>query len=754
MDQIAYQGPPSAAVADLQDVLRGYDAGEIALVKVPLGAHTGQEFYLERRRGKVRIEYTTASSLENAIYTLLDQWGFRWYGPGENWFVKPVAIPKNDIAGRWITPTFRHRTFFGTGGLDTPVPGDPTNQYKERWHAWKRRNRFSADFLPAGHTGMAFYQENKALLDSHPEWFNGDTGKQFGRFRIEKPAAIEAYKAWARKQAQRANESFVNIGVDPEDGRGGADDPLPPDGFGGLTGWNHADKWWWVANAVASDFRESDPRRVVSMYAYGDGPTNVRVPRFPLRRNVYPILIPYAFQTAYQPQEMVRAWSKATHGKLGLYDYWNITQWSQGLPQFDIYSLKEKLNFWHKNRVDGLYIETTDAAGPMGHAWWLAGQYAFDLGIDFEVAYTQYLTQLFGRAAPVLRQLYDRWSQNPQGAGEVSLSLADLQAAERLVIRDSPEWKRIHELKAYCHFLRLFYEHDGTQASKDRLFSYLYSIHHLMLVQTSAFVGQHYIAPLDKGNQTPTTPSKPATTEEIDAQFHIDCAACPKRYGVIPFAFDARKVRYSEPIPVASWRFGRNPLVYFIPHKSEQILFDAGVESGASELTVFTNDGVLLRESLGERADYTETIEGRTWKLRRFSLRVTAGAKYFFRLRGSFNRLKFHSLVVVFNAHHQDDFDNYAYPVQYFYVPGNCTQLVYEDLIDPAAAPAGRFFLPGLQEEDKGLRGMPLSIKNLYAVTIRPEWRGKVLACSFAHTSWSLKNLRSPLALQKFSYSE
>lgn len=183
--QVHYQGPDSPAVDDLREVLKDYDAGEIELQKVPLGSRTGQEFYLERKHQKVRIRYTTNNSLENALYTLLDRWGFHWYGPGENWFVKPAAIPNEDIAGHWIAPTFRNRSFFGTGGLDLPVPGDPANQYKARWYAWKRRNRFNADFLPAGHTGMAFYQENKALLDSHPEWFNSDSGRQFGRFRIE-----------------------------------------------------------------------------------------------------------------------------------------------------------------------------------------------------------------------------------------------------------------------------------------------------------------------------------------------------------------------------------------------------------------------------------------------------------------------------------------------------------------------------------------------------------------------------------------
>ena len=178
---------------------------------------------------------------------------------------------------------------------------------------------------------------------------------------------------------------------------------------------------------------------------------------------------------------------------------------------------------------------------------------------------------------------------------------------------------------------------------------------------------------------------------------------------------------------------------------------EAGGEGGSSELTIFTDEGVLLKERLGELADYTETIEGRTWKLRRFSLSVKAGKTYSFRLRGAFNRFKLHSPLVAFNAHNLDDFDNYAYPGQYFYIPRGCTQLVYEDLTDPKTVPPGRFFLPGQPER---IAGAPLGIKNLYQIAIPPAWRGQVLACSFGHTSWSLKNLASPLSLQVFSYNE
>jgi hypothetical protein len=757
---IQYNGAPSDGVADLRTCLaEGYDAGTILIEQVALGDRTGQAFYLERKDGRTVIRYTTENSLNNAVYTLLDHLGFRWYGPGVNWFVKPERLNAADIEGQWRSPTFRNRGFFGTGGLDAGAgrAHDPTNLYKADWYTWKRRNRFNADFAAAGHAGQAFYLDNQALLDANPDWFNSEAGRNNGRIRIEVPAAVAAYKAWVKEKHGGGPGPFIAIGVDPEDGRGGSDDPLPPDGFDRIDDWNHADKWWWLANEVAKDYPEDDSRIVVSMYAYGDGATNALAPKFKLRKNVYPVIIPYAFQRAYLPQEMVKVWAEQITGTMGMYDYWNITQWSQGLPQFHLHGMPDKLRFWRAHKVDGIYIETTDAAGPMGHGWWLAGQLQFDLDKDFDALYQQYLNECFGTAAPAMRKMFNRWSQNPQGAGEVSLSLADLAAAEALVERGSAPWKRINELKAYAHFMKLYHEHDGTQESKDRLFHYLYSIHHLMMVQTAAFMGQWYISPLDNGNNIPEPTGDRLTDEQIDAQFRADLVSNPKRYDVTDFQFEFGHATFTEPIAPTAWRFGRNPTAYFVPKADGVVTFDAGCEKGDTSFTLFSDDGIIINEKVGEgNHDDTETIDGRTWHLKRFTLNVEAGQRYTVRFRGGFNRLRMHSDVVLYNAHSGDDFDNYAYPAHYLYVPEDCTEIILEDGLatrPDGAVTTGLFYDPD-EGADQGQRGTPIGIPNLYRVVVKPEWRGKVIACAFGHTSWSLKNLPNVLALQRFAYDQ
>lgn len=308
----------------------------------------------------------------------------------------------------------------------------------------------------------------------------------------------------------------------------------------------------------------------------------------------------------------------------------------------------------------------------------------------------------------------------------------------------------INDMKAYVHFMKLYYDHDGTQAGKDRLFEYLYGIHHLYMVQTSAFMGQRYIPPLDKGDTVPKTLVKPLTADEIDARFRADLLSDPKKYDVADFRFDFNKASFTEPMGPSAWRFGVNPNAYFVPRVAETISLDAGSEKSDVRFSVSSDEGLVLREIVGPgNSDYSETIEGRTWHMKRCTLKVEPGRRYTMRFNGGFNRLKMNSKVIVYNTRYPDDFDNAGYPAQYFYVPKNCSEIVFES----SAGSPGYFFLPG-EKVGKENHGTPLGIKNLFRVVVKPEWRGKVIAAQFAHTSWSLRSLPNVLALQPFDYDE
>jgi hypothetical protein len=450
---------------------------------------------------------------------------------------------------------------------------------------------------------------------------------------------------------------------------------------------------------------------------------------------------------------MVKKWASVISGTMGIYDYWNITQWSLGLPQFNIYTVKEKLTFWSRNKIDGIYLETTDAAGPMGHALWLTSRMAWDPEQNFEQLYRQYLTDCFGKGAPAIRKMLDRWSRNNQGATEVGMSLRDLRDATDLIPASSPEARRLADLKAYVHYMKLYYGHDGTQRSKDAIFRYLYSIHHLMLVQTAAFIGQGYITPLDQGNITPSGAGvQPLSYAAIERQFREDLSGAPPAYLISSMQFDFARVQYNGPIPTDAWRFGGFHCAFFFRAPSNStVRLDIGAE-GTAALQLWSGEEVFAKETVGAtHFDYTEEIDGRTWKMKRYILPVIKDRLYYIKTSGGFSRLKVNTEgIVLFKQPGAEDFDNYAYPLQYFYVPRNISEIYFFDA-QPEGTNGRGYLVP---PDGQLLKRQPTGMKQIYKVAVPAGQSGKVWTANFGHPSWSFKNIPNYTSLQKFQYAE
>ena len=323
----------------------------------------GQTFHLEIDGDrKAVITGTGTNSFINGIYTFLQELGFHWYMPGDTWVILPKSISRSISLKKTYTPDFENRDYDGSGGL-RPIPEvDPDNSFLADYNTWNRRNRYSNDYTHKGHTGHLFYSANKQELDKNPGWFCNDKIDPYGRIDISKPAVVDLYVQWALNQV-KPTDRFPVIGVDPSDGSGGATDCLPK-GMPGITSWS--DKYFWLANKVAASLPENDNKTKVELYAYG---AHAALPSFDLKKQVYPVIIPYAFQRVTTPENFIKKWHQKLDGRpMGIYDYWNITQWSIGLPQFNIYTIPERLRLWKEYNITTIYLESTNAKGPMGHA--------------------------------------------------------------------------------------------------------------------------------------------------------------------------------------------------------------------------------------------------------------------------------------------------------------------------------------------------------------------------------------------------
>ena len=270
--------------------------------------------------------------------------------------------------------------------------------------------------------------------------------------------------------------------------------------------------------------------------------------------------------------------------------------------------------------------------------------------------------------------------------------------------------------------MKLYFEHDGSKQSRDKNFKYLYSIHHLSLVQTSAFITQSYLTP---GGLAPSDIGTSSVNfSDIEKQFRSDLSAAGKVYQLLNFNFDYDKVKYPEPINKDSWLFGSyQSSFHFKAPFSGYILLDVGSETEAD--FVFSRDGnAMTKEDVGTKSfNYKEKLgNDRIWCMKKLKIKIERGVIYDINLSGGFSRVKMITDgIVIFKYPGLQDFDNFAYPMQYFYVPKAATEIIFTDAFGEGLNERGFLISPN----GVSLKRQALGPKNMYRVPVAPENRGK-----------------------------
>jgi hypothetical protein len=702
----------------------------------------GQSFFLNvQDQAFAKIIGTGKNSFINGIYTFLQELGFRWYMPGDAWTIVPAGFKQKLQISRIYTPDFRNRSYFGTGGVNAIRNVDPQNTFKKDYDLWNRRNRYSSDYIGKGHVGQAFYAAKKKELDNNPGYFCENKVNRYGRIDISNAKAVNLFIQWALEQI-KSDDRYPMIGVDPADGSGSNDDCLPV-GMGNIKTWS--DKYFWLANQVAQKLPAQDNKIMVQLYAYA---SHAAPPDFQLNKKVYPIIIPYAFQNVTTPQEYVKLWSRKMKGRsMGIYDYWNITQWSKGLPQFNIYSIPEKLLFWKQFNITSINIESTNAKGPMGHSFWLASQMMWNTNISFDSLYQDFLRTSYGAAAPDIKRMYDRWSRNYQQSMEVNLSLQDLAAASAKT-KDASVQARLTELKAYVHYLKLYYDYEENRSIPvyEELIRYLNEIHPLRLVQTSALEAYYIPKPKDykeptiAGNKKNMQVNTQMLYQTIGNNFQKDIREKKFSYKVSDFNFDISKTTPLTGIKKANPLYlnGPNRYQFYLP-SAKTFHIKAGSNKD-TKLTILDDKNKIVYEKMitASKGSYIE-----------INTKLPAG-KYLllFGAYARFSRIEF-SDDLVFISIGTNWYDNAGYPLQYIYVPKGVDAVVYEDAHGPGTNNKGYWLDPaGNHVQPEKLQ------KKIYKIPVPEHYQGKVWTFNIGHPSFKVLNFPNAFSLRNFKYKE
>lgn len=698
----------------------------------------GQSFYLSVDGDRsATIVGTGPNSFSNGIYTFLYELGFRWYMSGDAWTIVPDLQTAQKLKiNKAYTPSFRNRSYFGTGGTRGIPEFDPQNTFRSDFEAWNRRNRYSQDFTTQGHAGGAFYRQNKKYLDQHPEYFCNQEVNRKGWLDISNREAVDYFVEWALSRVDRS-DPYPVIGVEPADGSGGKDDCLPQN-MPQIKNWS--DKYFWLANQVAEAAEEKAPHAVVQLIAYA---SHAAPPHFELHRQVYPYVIPYAYQRVTAPQQLIAMWRKKLKDRpMGLYDYWNITSSSIDVPRFNIYSIPEKLKLWHQNKVSSIKLESTLAKGPMGHALWLAGQMMWDVSQDFETLYNQFLNDCFGPAAPDIRRMYDRWSKNYQGNMEWVFSKKDLDHAATRT-KDPAILKRIDELGAYVQYLRLLsdYQQYPTQKGYGELVQYLQDIHPMRLLQTSALLRRYIKKPGDVKTKSSTVSERLADafdSEEGEDNAPDNAENSQLPYSVSHFNFDIRNAtllpggKTHQPDNI----IGPNSYQFVLPH-ARRLTFQAGTTKQA-QFSIVDSAGMVRFSKIIAAGETNQTL----------NVSLPAGSySVRFGTTGGKGRLILPADIPFFTS--SKYYSNGGYPLLYVYVPRDVAEIVYRDVKGPGVNKRGNWINP------EGKTIQPTRIKyDVYRVPVPPAQRGKVWVLNIGYRGFEMLNIPGVFSLNPFLYQE
>jgi len=424
-------------------------------------------FVLSGNSERLLIVASHPSGLSKGIYTYLDWLGVKWYFPGERWEKLVSKTSINYPFTTYSVPSFIYRNFFGTGGIRSVTPIDPSGKIMKEWEDWKRRNRMGSEFDIGGHYGEVFNVGNQNLLEQNPQYLALVNGKRVWNVSAKwcvsnagfRKAFIEDRVSELRKSLNLKTYPYnqVVLSVDPSDGGGDCEcDNCKKLG-------TVSDRYYFLANEVAKAFKKISPRASVSLMAYN---THAAPPSFALMPNVVVMIVPYAFQNFGTPQQFIEAWTRR-HTNLLMYDYYCMPDWHYDVPSprktsWDI--LVNRIRYWKQKKIKGFLLESAYGTGLAGPGLYLAARLGWDNQAKVEEIRKEFYNDMFGTAAGEMGRYFQFLNTDYVDESSLAYLRFLLTSAKNKV--SGEQSKRITDIQAYVHYLSLYYQ---WQSAKEKV---------------------------------------------------------------------------------------------------------------------------------------------------------------------------------------------------------------------------------------------------------------------------------------------
>lgn len=551
--------------------------------------------------GSTYLQFAAAqdNGLVYGIYHYLRQLGFSFYQPGTLWEVIPNLTTAFTTINTTITGKYKYNTWFISGGHNRWVM-DNTTQYGwdiyygnngHQWALYQRRNGMGGAYRFAGHRTDILSNGYLAAMQANPCFVACYEGSRAASYRsvpdVNNSAAVQQWgTAIKQKFTQYKNtiqgnpvlyaNQFRNftynnqlIGLEVPDGAqwGNSSDAS----CGNTNYGSESDQQFTLANASIAATANIGAAGY-QCYAYSSH-ADVPASTIAISNKLDVQVIPTAFQAESSAKGLLNRWY-ARHNNISEYHYLNLPQWGGETPMQYQKDLQQTLTRLKEKNSQGISWEASPAKfASLPYLLAASNQLQYEVAVDSTI--NRFARAMFGPAAGTIQKLLQYWADDktitqgdyiPDNRYKLPLYLQLVQQAATQANTPAIQ-QRIAELKAYLHYMVLYYDWLFDQRSNTAKESkaaavclYLASVHHLQLVNsyfliaditsryaaTSNFHQQYNVAN-GTAYQNGTLPL--ITTATIEANFAADIAVLGnlvKEYQLLPAATVQQKIASSN----------------------------------------------------------------------------------------------------------------------------------------------------------------------------------------------------------------
>lgn len=442
------------------------------------------------------IKFTAAqdNGLIFGVYQYLQQAGFRFYQPGSIWEIIPSLNSPYKNINITYTIAFKYKSWFISGGhnrwaMDNNADYGWDTYFGANGHNWalyQRRNGMTGSYHFAGHRGDIMTGNYLQTIKNNPCYVACYDGSRLaGTHSVPDINNNPAMQLWSTTIEQQYTQfkntiygnkplyanyyrnfdfNYNNIGIEVPDGAqwGNSKDNS---GCSSLDYPAESDQHFTLANFTAQQLHALYPEKRFQLYAYS-GHANTPSAGISINDKIDVQVIPTAFQNESSAKGLLNRWYNKTNA-ISEYHYLNIPQWGGETPMFYLGDLKATLQRAKEKNSQGIVWEASPAKFA-SLPFLLAANNNLQDNVPVDSTLRNFCDDMFAGANNSVYALLQSWSDDKtistgdfiqDNKYKLPLYLQLLNDAVQQTNNASAVVKeRIQELKAYVHYMVLYYD--------------------------------------------------------------------------------------------------------------------------------------------------------------------------------------------------------------------------------------------------------------------------------------------------------